>query len=96
MKPNIRTLEKLEQINQKIDELYAKKREVLAQLLEKYGPVEVTYELDKPTDDGHRFVRYRFIDNLDSFKSGAPMYKATAFERFGFECRYLKNEPKEK
>ena len=95
MKPNIRTLSKLELIDAKIKELYEKKRQLISQVVKKYGKGEHTYTLEKETPDGHKFVRYRLVDNLDEFSTGAPMWKSAAFERYGFEAKYLKNEPKE-
>lgn len=96
MKPNIRTLSKLELIDAKIKELYDKKRELITQVVKKYGKGEFVYNLEKETADGHKFVRYKLVDNLEDFSTGNPMFKATAFERYGFESKYLKNEPKEK
>ena len=96
MKPNIRTLEKLEAIKNKIDELYEKKRELTTKVLEKYGDGEFVYELDKPNAEGQKFVRYKLVDNLEAFSTGKPLFKASAFERYGYECRYLKNLPKSK
>lgn len=93
-RPNIISLEKLELINNKINELYEKKRELTTKLIEKYGPNEFTYELNEPTEKGEKFVKYKLIDNLEDFISGKPMYKGTAFERYSYECRYLKREPK--
>lgn len=92
--PNIRTLEKLEEINAQINKLYEKKREVTRKILEKYGEGEFVYELSEPTDKGEKFVRYKLIDNLEAFKTGAPMYKSSSFERYAYECRYLKGKPK--
>lgn len=93
-RPNIVTLEKLEEINEKISKLYEKKRELVHKLVEKYGEGEFLYELSTPTEDGQKFVRYKLIDNLTAFESGKPMYKASAFERYGYECKYLKHMPK--
>jgi hypothetical protein len=93
-KPNIRTLEKLEELNAQISELYEKKRELTKKILETYGEGEFLYELETPTEKGEKFVRYKLIDNLEAFKTGNPMWKSTQFERFGYECRYLKNQPK--
>lgn len=94
-RPNIVTLEKLEQINNKINELYKKKRELVSKLVEKYGEGEFLYELSSPTEEGHKFVRYKLIDNLNDFQEGKILFKAASFERYGYECKYLKNRPKE-
>lgn len=96
MKPNIRTLEKLEALDSKIKELYKKKREVIGEMVKKYGEGEFVYELETPNEEGQKFVRYKLVDNLSAFETGEPMFKASSFERYGFEFRYLKNMPKEK
>jgi hypothetical protein len=94
-RPNIRTLAKLEELNNQINKLYEKKREIVCKLVEKYGANEFLYELDAPTEEGCKFVRYKLVDNLEAFESGKPLFKASAFERFAYECKYLKNRPKE-
>lgn len=93
-RPNIRSLEKLEELNKKINELYEKKREVVSKLVKKYGAGEFVYELENADEEGHKFVRYKLTDNLTDFEEGKPMFKAASFERYGYECRYLKREPK--
>jgi hypothetical protein len=95
-RPNIRTLEKLEELNNKINELFEQKRKALKHLITKYGSGEFLYELDEPNVDGQKFVRYKLIDQLEAFETGEPIFKATAIERFNYEVRYLKNQPKEK
>lgn len=94
--PNIVTLEKLEKLNEKIKTMYEQKRKLTSKIVKKYGANEFLYELDEPNDDGQKFVRYKLVDNLEAFKTGEPMYKASAFERYGYECKYLKNRPKDK
>ena len=94
--PNITTLSKLQELDERIKELYAMKRTLISTVVAKYGKGEYLYELDTPTEDGQKFVRYKLIDNLEAFESGEPMWKASAFERYGFELKYLKNQPKEK
>jgi hypothetical protein len=93
-RPNIKTFEKLEDIQKRIDALYEAKRKLLTKVVEKYGPNQFVYELEKENEDGKKFVRYELNDQLESFKTGEPIFKATAFERYSFKASYLKNEPK--
>jgi hypothetical protein len=93
-RPNIKTFERLEEIQEKIDKLYEAKRKLLTKVIEKYGPNQFVYELEKENEEGKRFVRYELGDQLEAFKTGEPIFKATALERYSFKASYLKNEPK--
>lgn len=95
-RPKLQTLEKLEELNEKIKELYKTKREVLKKIMETYGEGEYLYELEEVNENGQKYVRYKFTDHLEAFESGEPMYKASSFERYSFETKYLKRQPKEK
>lgn len=85
----------LMQIDAKIEEYRKKKQEIAAKLLVKYpGGAEGVIALTEADDKGKLFVRVRVVDNLEEFKTGAPLWKSAAVNRFEVEIDRLKNKPK--
>ena len=82
------------QLDQKISELYDKKKELSLKLAERYpegaqGFFKLTEGNEKP------WVRVTFLDNLQPFSAGTTQYRQAAFNRFDIKVETLKNEPKE-
>lgn len=85
----------MDQLNERIKELYEKRDLNTQKLIEKYGDgVSGHFKLDAPDAEGKLWVRVTLKDNLAKFTSGEKLWGHTAFSRYELDVSRLKNEPK--
>jgi hypothetical protein len=94
--PSKEVLAKIIALEKKIDKLYEQKSQLKRMLVEKYGTTDFVYPLDKPTEEGHRYLKLKIVDNLAAFEAGVCLFKSVGIERNHYELNYLKHEPKPK
>jgi hypothetical protein len=93
--PNLNTILRITEIDNKIKKLYETKANALKQIKTKFGDGPFTYQLLNETEDGHKYVRFGLVDNIEKLKSGETVYKNTGINQLDTQVNFLKREPKE-
>lgn len=94
-KPDFEILMKLIKRKEKIKKMYQELDAKIESMMDKQGACSHLYELPEETEDGHKWLRFSLVDNLELFQLGEPLYRAAAFKRFEIDYKFLKREPKE-
>jgi hypothetical protein len=94
-KPDLELLMKFIKRKEKIKKMHQELDDKIMTLMMKLGPCTHTYELPSETEEGHKFLRFSLVDNMELFQLGEPLFRAASFKRFEIDYKFLKNEPKE-
>jgi hypothetical protein len=94
-KPDLDMLLKFIKRKEKIKKMHEELDEKIIEVMEKIGAGNFTYELPRATAEGEKFLRFQFVDNLELFQLGKPLFRPASFKRFEINYSYLKREPKE-
>lgn len=94
MKLSLEAVLKLKQLDDKITDLYKKRTAMAEQLLQSGVDVEA-FELNEETEQGHKFIRLRVVNNTRKFLNGESIFKGIYVNPVDIEIDLLKRKPKE-
>lgn len=85
-------VKELEEIKQRINDLYEKLEEEEKKLFKKYGEYEEVFEIE-PDSDNCKYLRFRIVDNVKKLNEKGACFKVASFKPIDIELKRLKRKP---